>query len=548
MIAGTWSQANRGLTEPHVHIHGRLYSCAADQARHAVLTAWQQRGDQLLEVLDGDFTAVIETADEFVGVIDPIGGSQYLFYSLQDGHLYWSTDLDELVRRVPQATRNDDFLYSYLASDILMRHPYDEQETLYREIHLLLPGQLLHLRDGQLDVRRVWSWTWEEPARMSFDEAVEAFDHVFRRAVAKRIGDRSEIGLMLSGGLDSTAVAIAATDVLGPDGVKSVSYVFPDLPLTDESERIERFTQQLGLRWQGVRADQFNLFEDWLEHFPAFAFPCNPTNISGVRVSSEQFQTLGVDQVFTGHGGDGAFAASFYAPVLLMREKRWREFRQWWRQAKQYPERPARFLWKEVLVPAFFKPEQKYNEVDMETLRLPRWLTSTSDRQRTMQADRSFLYQVVMARPDLERSFEADFMYQRAGITLSHPFMDRDLMRLVKNLPPWYLHYPVGETKVLLKAWMTQQVGPEVVARNSKKAGSVSWMMSSLHQARRLLDERLQQAEIFELGLIERTGFLQSYIEFQQGKFTSETELNMFIKAVMLESWLGTRHSLYSHV
>jgi asparagine synthase (glutamine-hydrolysing) len=78
-------------------------------------------------------------------------------------------------------------------------------------IHRLVPGGILVLKDG-VPCRVFRTPRFHRPPLdiTEFDEALEAYTNVFRRAVAKRVRGLDRVGVLFSGGVDSLLVAVAA--------------------------------------------------------------------------------------------------------------------------------------------------------------------------------------------------------------------------------------------------------------------------------------------------------------------------------------------------
>lgn len=91
-----------------------------------------------------------------------------------------------------------------------------DDSTFVKEIHRLLPGQLVRIKNGGAEVERYYMIPDRE-VRMSEDEAVERIDSAFREAVRREFEKDREYGYRhlvdLSGGLDSRMVSWVAHDM-----------------------------------------------------------------------------------------------------------------------------------------------------------------------------------------------------------------------------------------------------------------------------------------------------------------------------------------------
>lgn len=91
-----------------------------------------------------------------------------------------------------------------------------DDSTFIKEIHRLLPGQLVHIENGSARVERYYMIPDRE-TQMSEQEAVERIDGAFREAVRREFEKDREYGYRhlvdLSGGLDSRMVSWVAHDM-----------------------------------------------------------------------------------------------------------------------------------------------------------------------------------------------------------------------------------------------------------------------------------------------------------------------------------------------
>ena len=83
------------------------------------------------------------------------------------------------------------------------------EETLFRGIHKLMPGHVLTMADGHVQQRRYWDVpSAPEPAATAARaEDVEAFRALLDESVRLRLMSDVPLGVFLSGGIDSSAIA-----------------------------------------------------------------------------------------------------------------------------------------------------------------------------------------------------------------------------------------------------------------------------------------------------------------------------------------------------
>ncbi len=110
------------------------------------------------------------------------------------------------------------------------------EETFYDGIRKLMPGHTLEVNeDGAIDMQEYWDLTLAgEPASQGEDYYVEKYRHMLEEAVSSHLMSDVPLGVFLSGGLDSSAVAALMTKIRrAPVETFSVGYsehAYSELP------------------------------------------------------------------------------------------------------------------------------------------------------------------------------------------------------------------------------------------------------------------------------------------------------------------------------
>ncbi|SPP99504.1 AsnB: asparagine synthetase [Candidatus Sulfobium mesophilum] len=216
-------------------IHGGIYnyedllkelsaanmSCNGDL--DLALHLYRRHGAGFGKRLNGLFTiAVVDHREKaFFLLNDRFGLSHQVYWTVINGRLFFATHLKTLLA-FPGVTREVDveamnlFLkYSYISS------PW----TIFKGIRKLPPGHLLRFNRGECQVEPYWDFVTPQGPALELHEAVDAYRSVLKKAVARRLGQNSDAGILLSGGLDSSAnVALAAECATGKIKTFSIGF------------------------------------------------------------------------------------------------------------------------------------------------------------------------------------------------------------------------------------------------------------------------------------------------------------------------------------
>src|SRR5208283_4128986 len=87
------------------------------------------------------------------------------------------------------------------------------EKTLFKDIYKLRPGHYLTVRDGQLQVTQYWDLHFDGPQRaITVEKTLSELDELLRDAVREHMISDVPVGVLLSGGVDSTAMLSYAVE------------------------------------------------------------------------------------------------------------------------------------------------------------------------------------------------------------------------------------------------------------------------------------------------------------------------------------------------
>jgi asparagine synthase (glutamine-hydrolysing) len=275
-------------------------------AADALLEAWEARGEDALASFEGAWVATVwdRRAQVLHLLRDPFG-IRRLYWSrkaLPSGgvRLAFSTQPRRLLD-LPWVSR--ELARENLAEHLSFRYVHAPR-TLLRDVSALPAGhRLRHDRSGSR--LAPWFQLRYSPPYASHPEDRPSLDELERRlnrAVAARASGRERVGVFLSGGLDSTAIAHYASR-LGPIHTFTVGVLEGE---GDETPYAGRVANLLRTRHEVLRVD----FPAFADAFPTAVSQCDapvtdPAAIPQLLLA-RQARTL-VDVVLSGDGGDEIF-------------------------------------------------------------------------------------------------------------------------------------------------------------------------------------------------------------------------------------------------
>lgn len=206
----------------------------------AVAHGWIRHGENLPALMLGNFAfAVLEPLKRRACLALDRVGAERLCYTHRSGQLVFGSSVQQVAGH-PVANRSIDPQAIY---DYLYFHTIPAPRSLYQGVHKLLPGQILTLKNGQIDTRFYWQADYA-PTEAGFEAHRSRFRSILDQAV--RDSDAPATAAFLSGGTDSSTVVGALTAARG-DAVDTFSIGF-DADGFDEMEYARCAAERYGSR------------------------------------------------------------------------------------------------------------------------------------------------------------------------------------------------------------------------------------------------------------------------------------------------------------
>ena len=312
--AGAELHHRSGDADAAVWISGRLddlepiareLGLTSASPERVVLAGYRRWGDALFGRLRGLFLLVLWDQERRATLVvtDQLGcRSPYVMRA--GGRLYVATDSAVLRRLSPTTLAPDPVsLVHWLVSDV----PAVDR-SLFEGAERPLGGTYLTIDRSGIRTTTYWQPRFEEPLDVGADEAAEVIWNALRTSVRRRLTDVERPAIIMSGGVDSTAVAAAATTLAG-ETPSAYSAVFPGHRV-DESERIDAAVDGLDLPSVQAAVDPVGAFALALDYLDRWSLPGTGAGYMVEYPLLTEAAADGVTTVLDGQGGDELFAVS----------------------------------------------------------------------------------------------------------------------------------------------------------------------------------------------------------------------------------------------
>lgn len=264
---------------------------------------YEEYGEAMLEHINGMFAfALWDKRKKKLVIARDRFGEKPLYYGMFDSKLIFASELKVLLANpAVKAEINLHSLRSFLSFDYV-----PAPNSIYKNIYKLPSAHLLVLEKGEIKTRRYWNQSFRKNGNTpTIEKAAEELRELLADAVRMRLVSDVPLGILLSGGVDSSTVAAFATQ-FSTEKVKTFSIGFEEDSF-DESKFARQVATHLGTEHYeeklnvGKAADLISEIGTWLDE-PMSDGSLIPTFLLSKFVRKHVTVALG------GDGGDEIFA------------------------------------------------------------------------------------------------------------------------------------------------------------------------------------------------------------------------------------------------
>ncbi|MBI4135639.1 asparagine synthase (glutamine-hydrolyzing) [Candidatus Uhrbacteria bacterium] len=309
-VTGNWITFNGEIynyRELRVELEGHGHQFKSQSDTEVILKSYAQYGADCVKRLRGMFAFALfdARAQKLFIAVDRFGIKPLYFYQT-DGVFAFSSEVRALLRAgVVERKIDSEAVQSFLSFGSVQA-----PRTIIREVSAMLPGQYLMYDVGSGKVESGFYWNPVQTNSKSdlefvsnLDIRISNFTQTLEDTVRHHLVSDVPVGLFLSGGVDSSALAILASRVSGKT-LDSFSVTF------EEKEYAEGHLARLVGEKFCARHHELKISDEDLENFlPAALDAQDQPTIDGVNayVISKAVREAGIKVVLSGQGGDEVF-------------------------------------------------------------------------------------------------------------------------------------------------------------------------------------------------------------------------------------------------
>jgi len=495
-----------------------------------ILHVYSEYGEGGFDRLNGMWAfAIVDTRARRVVLSRDRFSIKPLYLLKSNGELYFGSEIKQLLPLLPALELNPGAMTAYLAQGLLDH----DVETFFRGITRVPAGTNVIISldsgniSGTIEERKYWRFESTGSTSASSKDLVEEFRALFFDSVRIRLRSDVKVGVLLSGGLDSSAVTTAVRQV-GGEQLQTYSIVSEH-----EGYDERRFIDVMCQAGVANRKVTFRVGDvlDCLEQ--VLYYSDEPVAEFSVIAQYQLFAAIKNDSdvtvLLSGQGGDetllGYLKFFFFHVQLLLKAGKFldamellagsalhrtalTQFRM--SEARRYLQHDRRGIWQTML---------------RDSQRAPVW--QCGDIRSRQIADICH-YSVPALTHYEDRNSGAH------SLEVRHPFLDHRLVNFVVNLPT-ELKIHRGWTKYILRAAL-----PEMPAalrwRRDKQGFLVPEQLWLRRELVPVIRRGFRGSTLAELDILNDKKFLAYYDRFLTGNSIASSDI---ARVLIAEIWAG---------
>lgn len=372
-------------------------------------------------------------------------GSRTLYMYKKDELNNFSSRISVIRKLYPISfSLNKEKVKEFLAADFK-----NDDKTFFNEIERIIPNSSVHIKDGSIN--KIQNKCYKESLPTS---KYGSFKKVFMRAVKRRVNifKNLKIGIMLSGGLDSSAISIGIkSNNLKDVKLLSIDFSHVNNENIDELKFQKNIKQITDYDLKRVKVNKSSPFLAIKDSFDIFDEPVIFPNLYLYKELINAVKKRQIKAIFDGNDGDNVVSHGYevlykyfkdFKHITLVKEiKAYSKFH------KKNFIRMIYFFYKEFLK-IFFNIYKNTNET---------FLKDNIYKKREYEKYISIFtsHESKLLNPMHFYGFEMRYMlFNSYGIEIVSPFYDKELISYCLNMPDTNKIFK-GQTRKVLRDYLS---------------------------------------------------------------------------------------------
>ncbi len=279
-----------------------VYQDGAYKMAEQIIPLYEKYGNRSVEYFKGalSFCLYDKNTNQLLVMRDKVGEKQ-LYYAQLPAGIVFADSLKEVLHYVnhPQIRAHE------LAQPIRHNYPIDLQNTWIEQIKRVRTGEYAVVDADGLRLYTYWKRNHTVTFKGTKEEAIVETQRLIRASVQRCMKTDEPVAVLLSGGIDSTTLALFAKE--SQKEVHVISAGYKGQHACDERQVAKRFAQENGLIYHEVELDVNDfqkLFDEYIQYIDE---PCFDVSSMSQFALYKKAAEMGFKVILSGLGGDELF-------------------------------------------------------------------------------------------------------------------------------------------------------------------------------------------------------------------------------------------------
>lgn len=374
---------------------------------------------------------------------DRFGEKPFYYSQTKNGCFVFASELHAILA----SKMVDEEINLEAISQFLALRYVPETMTIYKNIHVLKPGHSLVFENGIVKTFAYWKMPHEVSAVSSLEEANEEFSFLMKQAVRRCLIADVDVGLLLSGGLDSTTIAAVASKE-----AKLHAFAFGMPGERNELPYARDAASKYNLPLVEIQEDSIDFPQELLRISKVYGEPFGDNSAIPTYVLCKHVREH-IKVALSGDGGDELLAGyTYWYKPLVESNLGGRMAGNWSAFAEQH--------WKQIRI---------FSDEEISTLELPAVKRVKLSSVKGNISDALQMDLLGFLPSDVLRKIDRASMAH--GLELRCPFLDKDLAEFLITLP-WQFKIDKQADKIVMRSAYQMQWPESIRARKKQGFGA----------------------------------------------------------------------------
>lgn len=271
-----------------------------------ILHLYEEYGEDLNSKLDGMFAyCLYDSKQEKLLVGRDIAGKKPLYYSATSEGIIFSSELKAIKNHFLTAPSLN---FEVLRQTQLETYSISPDETYVRNIYKLPYSSYVAVSPANgytIDIKRYFQRVIKPIFTGSYEDACLEVKRLLYKAVEKRLQSEVPVAVLLSAGIDSSAVASIAKEF--KENVSVISAGYKGKHTVDERSEAKKLSDEKRFLWNELELDENDFSNNLAEILPILDEPNGDVAMFAQWEIYKKAKQLGFTVLLSGNGGDEMF-------------------------------------------------------------------------------------------------------------------------------------------------------------------------------------------------------------------------------------------------